>query len=83
MTAERGSNLLRFLQELSDAQELLTKFWSNPERTMAEAGLTDEERDLILRGDLISLRERLESEGAEGVVLVPRPWAMHVGLSGE
>jgi len=71
MNEDGRSNLFRFLVELSDSLELLTSFWSNPERTMAEAGLTEEERDLILSGDLIELRKRLETEGAEGVVLIP------------
>jgi hypothetical protein len=70
MNGEGGSQLLDFLRALSDAEELLRRFWTNPERTMAEEGLTDEERDLILNGDLTEIRKRIEAEGTE-VLFVP------------
>jgi hypothetical protein len=73
----KKKTLKEFLVELSNAEDLLRSFWSNPERTMDSAGLTPEERDLVLRGDLRGIREYLEEQGEGGDVVFVPPVHIH------
>jgi hypothetical protein len=71
---EKGkSNLTDFLLQLSDAQDLLASFWRDPEDAMEKAGLTKEERELVLSGDLRALRERLQQLEVGADVILFRP----------
>jgi hypothetical protein len=50
-SGEPESNLAKFIREMSEATERLEDYNLDPERVMSEAGLSDEEMAMVLRGD--------------------------------
>ena len=45
------SNLAKFIREMSEATSRLEEYNEDPERVMHEAGLSEEEVAMVLRGD--------------------------------
>jgi hypothetical protein len=70
--AETPKLIGEFLTELVESQELFERYLSNPEETMAEAGLNGEQRETLLSNDLKRIRNaiRVEYESAN-VLLFP------------
>lgn len=50
-TRETSSNFVKFVWEMSEAAFRLEEFDEDPERVMSEAGLTEEEKEIVRRGD--------------------------------
>jgi len=48
---EPESNFARFVQEMSEATGRVEEYNEDPERVMSEAGLSEEEMAMVLRGD--------------------------------
>jgi hypothetical protein len=70
MRSEGGSSLGAYLVQISQDPALARKFRENPERAMAEAGLTEEERDLILSGSANAVRDAIAEELGDSSVHV-------------
>jgi hypothetical protein len=45
------SNLAKFVRELSESTERVEEFSDDPEAAMSAAGLSEEEKEIIRRGD--------------------------------
>lgn len=45
------SNLAKFVREMSEATERLEEFSTDPEASMSAAGLSEDEKEIIRRGD--------------------------------
>jgi len=64
-----------FLDELAANSELLEAYLDDPEATMTDYGLTEEQRGLISGNDLPALRSELERE------VGPKPYiVVHKGI---
>jgi hypothetical protein len=48
---EPESNFARFVREMSEASNRLEEYEREPERVMSEAGLSEEEKEIVRRGD--------------------------------
>ena len=48
---EPESNFARFVREMSEAANRYEEYESEPERVMSEAGLSEEEKEIVRRGD--------------------------------
>ena len=48
---EPESNFTRFIRETSEAVDRVEAFDEDPERAMSEAGLSEDEKELVRRGD--------------------------------
>jgi hypothetical protein len=62
MESEGGSSLGAYLQRLAEDPALAKAFRENPERAMVEAGVSQEDRDLILSGSAVALRNAIREE---------------------
>lgn len=60
------SGLREFLLRLADDPRLLESYRQDPDEVLAEAGLTEEERELVKAGDAAGIRRSIlsESEGS-------------------
>jgi len=78
MGSEEGTSLATYLQRLARDPALAKEFRENPERAMANAGLSESERDLILSGSAVALREAIFEELGEDkkVQMMAWQWAM-------
>jgi hypothetical protein len=68
MESEGGRTLGAYLVRLAQDPALAKAFSDNPERAMAEAGLTEAERDLILSGSAQALRNAVVEELGEAKI---------------
>jgi hypothetical protein len=62
MESEGGRTLGAYLVQLAQDPALAKAFRENPERAMVEAGLSEEDRDLILSGSALALRTAIREE---------------------
>ena len=64
-----------FLVQLAQEGERLQSFLRNPERAMADAGLSYDDRDLVLGGNVDEIYRRIaeQLEGATAVLIVYFP----------
>jgi hypothetical protein len=78
MNGEEGSVTLgRFLTSLADDPQLVEQYYENPERAMRDAGLSREDRDLILKGETEQILKAVQEEfGAAPVAYIihPKNW---------
>jgi adenylate kinase family enzyme len=76
MKGEGTMTLGEFLDWLSDPHHL-KKFLKNPERTMAQQGVSEEDRNHVLNGDAEAFRNELREEGrrdlADSVLYIVHP----------
>lgn len=76
MKGEVKMTLGEFLDWLTDANHL-KKFLKNPERTMSQQGLSEEDRNLVLSGDGVAFDARLHEEErddlAQSVLYIVHP----------
>lgn len=76
MEGEGTMTLGEYLDWLTDPKHL-KKFLKNPERSMTDNGLSEEDRNLVLSGHAKAFREKLEEEGrrdiAESVLYIVHP----------
>jgi len=76
MKGESNMTLGEFLDWLTDANHL-KRFLKNPERTMTQQGLSEEDRNVVLSGDGEAFDAKLLDEGrddlAESVLYIVHP----------
>jgi Aromatic-ring-opening dioxygenase LigAB, LigA subunit len=69
------SNLARFVREMSEADARLEEFEEDSERVMNEAGLSEEEKEIVRRGDeaeLLAAIGEVPEHGAPPTIRPPR-----------
>jgi hypothetical protein len=73
------SNLAKFVRELSEGADRQEEFSADPERAMEAAGLSEEEKEILRRGDE---QEILNAIGIEkgGILLMIRIRNMRFGI---
>lgn len=49
--SETESTFAKFVREISEAATRVEEFEADPDRVMSEAGLSEEEKDIVRRGD--------------------------------
>jgi hypothetical protein len=64
------ATLKKFLTDLSLSREMQRKFKDNPKSVVSEAGLSDDEANLVQSGDLDSLKNYLGDDVAGAQVQV-------------
>jgi hypothetical protein len=62
MEGARRTTIGRYLTKLAKDPKLLAEYQQDPARAMAEAGLSQADRDLILSNDLEAIRQGIEKE---------------------
>ncbi|MCW0190555.1 MAG: hypothetical protein OJJ55_04575 [Rhodococcus sp.] len=60
-----ASDLKQVLTRLSEEPEYLSRFKSSPEEIMTEAGLSEEDKTILITGDVNRMRAALTDEGAQ------------------
>jgi hypothetical protein len=61
--------LLKFLQATSESKETLSKYLSDPEQAMNEAGLNEAEKESLRSGDRAKISALVEPEAEAGAFL--------------
>jgi hypothetical protein len=77
MNDEMSTSLGEFLVGLGENFDTLQAFLENPERTMAEAGLSAEDRDLVLKGDVEQLQRTIQEQLGDSpiaFIVYPHNW---------
>ena len=67
------SNLARFVWEMSEAAARLEEFEEDSERVMNEAGLSDEEKQIVRSGDETEILAAIGEVPEHGAPLTIRP----------
>ena len=66
-------NLAKFIEQMSEATGLVEEYNENPERVMSEAGLSEEEMAMVLRGDEDEIIAALGGDLSHSTPLTIRP----------
>ena len=70
-----------FLLELAEDDDLLTRYKDDPERVLAESGLTEDQKETLRSNDLRRIRDAVRAEYQEAkVILVPWPMMNIIGI---
>ena len=69
-STEPESNFSKFVREMSEAAARMEEFDENPERVMSEAGLSEEEKELVRAGDEEAILTALGQEGLEALPII-------------
>ncbi|MCL1141772.1 hypothetical protein [Shewanella gaetbuli] len=67
------SNVQKFAQALATDAALLEAYNASPEKVMLEYGLTKEEVNLILSGDMSALKKQLGDQEMKSFVVIATP----------
>jgi hypothetical protein len=67
------SNFARFVWEMSEAANKLEEFEEDSERVMSEAGLSEEEKQIVRRGDESEILAAIGEPPEHGAPLTIRP----------
>lgn len=63
--------LLDFFYRLVDDKDLLDSYLREPERAMADFGVEEADRNLVLSMDLKAIQEKIQSEWKWPVIVAP------------
>jgi hypothetical protein len=69
-----GARVGEFLIRLGDDPDLLARYKQDPYPVMDEAGLSPEQQDLIMSGDVRRIREDLRREYPDAEVFLLPAW---------
>ena len=61
--------LVDFAEALSTDAELSKKFKSDPQGTMADFGLSEDDQKLVLSGDSAAIQKRLDDAGSSFLII--------------
>ncbi|MGZ9898984.1 hypothetical protein [Shewanella gaetbuli] len=67
------SNVQKFAQALATDAALLEAYNASPEKVMLEYGLTKEEVNMILSGDMSALKKQLGDQEMKSFVVIATP----------